>query len=139
MGLNQAYEAVKAFHKAFGHPVEERPKAITVERAKARANWMEEEIHEFLEATEKQDVVGMADAMIDLMYFALGTMVEMGVEPENLFQIVQEANMGKLWEDGKPRYREDGKIKKPPYWEERFAPEPRLHAEIERQMKKIHS
>lgn len=81
-------------------------------------------------------VVAQADAITDANYFNFGTFAVMGVEPFNLFKIVQEANMGKLWDDGKPRYREsDGKIKKPPYWEERFAPEPKLKAEIERQTK----
>lgn len=74
------------------------------------------------------------DALTDEMYFNQGTFTLAGVEPYNLFKIVQEANMGKLWEDGKPRKREsDGKIIKPPHWEENFAPEPRLKKEIERQ------
>jgi predicted HAD superfamily Cof-like phosphohydrolase len=55
----------------------------------------------------------------------------MGVRPEELFRIVHEANMSKLWEDGKPRYREsDGKVIKPPTWQ---APEPLLSKEIARQ------
>lgn len=74
------------------------------------------------------------DALTDEMYFNQGSFTLAGVEPYNLFEIVQQANMGKLWEDGKPRFREsDGKIIKPPHWEENFAPEPRLKEEIERQ------
>lgn len=81
-------------------------------------------------------VVAQADALTDVMYFNFGTFVHLGVKPFNLFKIVQQANMGKLWDDGKPRYREeDGKIIKPPMWEEKFAPEPKLKAEIERQMR----
>ena len=79
-------------------------------------------------------LVSQMDALTDIEYFNQGSFVVAGVEPFNLFKIVQEANMGKLWEDGKPRYREeDGKIAKPPHWEENFAPESKLKAEIERQ------
>lgn len=81
-------------------------------------------------------VVAQADALTDSLYFIFGSFVHLGVRPFNLFKIVQQANMGKLWDDGKPRYREeDGKIIKPPMWEEKFAPEPRLKAEIERQIR----
>ena len=81
-------------------------------------------------------VVAQADALTDSLYFIFGSFVHLGVKPFNLFKIVQQANMGKLWDDGKPRYREeDGKIIKPPMWEEKFAPEPKLKAEIERQIR----
>jgi predicted HAD superfamily Cof-like phosphohydrolase len=81
-------------------------------------------------------LVSQMDALTDIEYFNQGSFVIAGVEPFNLFKIVQDANMGKLWEDGKPRYREeDGKIAKPPHWEDNFAPEPKLKAEIERQLK----
>ncbi|WP_241739347.1 hypothetical protein [Anoxybacillus flavithermus] len=81
-------------------------------------------------------VVAQADALTDSLYFIFGSFVHLGVKPFNLFKIVQQANMGKLWDDGKPRYREkDGKIIKPPMWEEKFAPEPKIKAEIERQMR----
>ena len=126
--MEKQWRQVREFHEAFNHPVKDRPTFLDPERAHARAEWMKEEIAEFLQA---QDVVGQADAMIDLMYFCLGTMVEMGVNPEPLFEIVQNANMAKLWPDGKPRYREDGKILKPEGWE---PPEPKLKEEIERQL-----
>jgi predicted HAD superfamily Cof-like phosphohydrolase len=71
--------------------------------------------------------------MIDLIYLALGTMVELGVKPESLFQIVQDANMSKLWPDGKPRINpETNKVMKPPTF---VRPEPLLEAEIGRQSK----
>ncbi|GLO66264.1 pyrophosphohydrolase domain-containing protein [Oceanobacillus kimchii] len=90
--------------------------------------------------SKKPDVsdklVAQMDALVDVMYFNYGTFAIGGVEPQPLFDIVQDANMGKLWNDGKPRYREsDGKILKPPHWEEEYAPEPRLKKEIERQYK----
>lgn len=79
-------------------------------------------------------LVGQMDAIVDTLYFAYGTAVVAGTDISPVFQIVQDANMGKLWEDGKPRYRqEDGKIQKPPHWEEKFAPEKRIKEEIHRQ------
>jgi predicted HAD superfamily Cof-like phosphohydrolase len=122
------YDSVQEFHEAFHVPVADTPTLMEESRALARAGWMREEVDEFLEATT---IAEQADAMIDLIYFAIGTMVEMGVRPENLFEIVQQANMSKLWSDGKPRFREsDGKILKPGNWVD---PDPLLAEEILRQ------
>ena len=75
------------------------------------------------------NIYEQADAMIDLMYFALGTMVEMGLEADELFSIVQQANMAKLWPDGKPHYNpKDGKVIKPEGWED---PAPKIKAYID--------
>ena len=65
--------------------------------------------------------------MIDTIYFALGTLVEMGVKPGELFDIVQKANMSKLWPDGTPHYNESGKVIKPEGWEN---PHPKLQLAI---------
>jgi energy-coupling factor transport system permease protein len=76
-------------------------------------------------------LVAQADALTDVNYFVQGSFVLLGVDPQPLFDIVQDANMAKLFPDGKPRYREsDGKIIKPDGW---VAPEPKLKSEIERQ------
>jgi predicted HAD superfamily Cof-like phosphohydrolase len=124
-GLDLAYEQVKAFQQAFKHPVAERPTMMDAVRAANRMHWCQEEIQEFLDS---DNVVDQADAMIDLIYFALGTLVEIGVKPQPLMDIVQHANMSKLWPDGKPRYREgDGKCMKPDDWED---PYPKLQAAI---------
>jgi energy-coupling factor transport system permease protein len=81
-------------------------------------------------------LVDQMDALTDVNYFVQGSFVVAGVNPQPLFDIVQDANMAKLWEDGKPRYDENngGKIKKPEGWE---APEPKLLAEIKKQMKEV--
>ena len=116
--MNKEFEEVKAFHQAFGHPVSNVPVSLTEDRAKKRYAWMLEEINEFLDAVKEQDIVEQADAMIDTIYFALGTLVEMGVQPGILFNIVQNANMSKLWPDGKPHYNEMGKVIKPEGWQD---------------------
>lgn len=81
-------------------------------------------------------VVAQADALVDGTYFLQGDFVELGIEPDKLFDIVQKANISKLFtaEDGSKyaKYREsDGKILKSP---EFFEPEPLLKEEIERQI-----
>lgn len=116
--MRNEQNAVKEFHLAFGHPVADTPTLLTPERAKARYKWMKEEIDEFLEASQDGDLVEQADAMVDVIYFALGTLVEMGVDGQALFDVVQRANMSKLWEDGKAHYNADGKVIKPSIWQD---------------------
>ena len=129
--MNKEWNMVKEFQEKFGHPYKEHPTLMDADRAQKRYNWMLEEINEFLET---EDIVEQADAMIDVMYFALGTLVEMGIKPDALFEIVHTANMTKLWEDGKPHYGPDGKTIKPKTWED---PHPKLEAEIERQKNEL--
>jgi len=122
--MNKQYEMVKEFHEKFGHPNPGKPTKLTPERVAKRTTWMHEELREFNEA---EFLVDQADAMIDLAYFVIGTLVEMGVRPDNLFEIVHQANMSKVWPDGSVRRNPDGKIIKPPGWE---GPEEKLAAEI---------
>ena len=124
--MKKEWNDVRDFHDKFGHPVAEKPVMIDKKRALSRAKWMNEEVAEFLIA---DNIYEQADAMIDLMYFALGTMVEMGLEADELFAIVQQANMAKLWPDGKPHYNpKDGKVIKPEGWED---PAPKIKAYID--------
>jgi predicted HAD superfamily Cof-like phosphohydrolase len=127
--MQKQFEMVKQFQLAMNQPVATRPTAMDETRQQQRYEYMAEELMEFLGSTE---LVDQADAMIDLIYLAIGTLVELGVQPEPLFQIVQNANMSKLWEDGKPRLNpETNKVMKPPTF---IRPEPLLQAEIERQV-----
>ncbi len=112
-GLRAAQQAVSDFHRAFGHPVSEIPQLLSPQRAQDRCAWMRDELDEFLGAS---DIVGQADAMIDLIYFALGTLVEIGVDGQELFMLVHRANMAKLPEQGPPLLRKDGKVMKPDVW-----------------------
>lgn len=122
-------QMVAEFHQAFNHPMAEKPQMVTGPRAKARLSWIEEEVQEF---RDSKNITEQADAMVDLMYFTLGMFVEMGIDAEPLFEIVHNANMQKLWPDGKPRFREnDGKVVKPPTWTD---PMEKLKAEVKRQI-----
>lgn len=125
---NQMYYMVKEFQKAFGHPWSDKPRMLTEEEVAGRYKWTLEELNELVDA---KTIYDQADALTDALYFILGGFAMMGIEPFNLLEIVHNANMSKLWEDGKPRYKEDGKVKKPEGW---VAPEPLLQKEIERQL-----
>ena len=120
LGLDRGYERVRDFHAAFDHPTGGLPRPLPYQRAVKRGKWMREEVDEFEQAT---DLVSQADAMLDLMYFALGTLVEMGVRPERLFDIVHQANMSKRPANGAMVFAADGKVEKPEGW---VPPETRL-------------
>ena len=129
MAIDRAWQDVRAFHLAFSHPAPPAPTLMDPDMAQRRAAWIEEEAQELREATTIED---QADAFIDVIYFALGGLVNLGVQPGPLWDIVQAANMAKLWPDGRPRHREsDGKVIKPDGWED---PGPKLAAEVKRQM-----
>jgi predicted HAD superfamily Cof-like phosphohydrolase len=128
MTFNEAWEMVAEFHRRFSHPVQNKPRIIDSDRARKRHGWMLEEINEFIAA---DTLVEQADAMIDLIYFALGTLVEMGIKPEQLFDIVHEANMSKLWPDGTPHYNDEGKTIKPPQWTDPYKKIQSVIAEME--------
>lgn len=134
--MNREFEMVRQFHQKFNHPVGDKPQLLDDSRVKARCNWMMEEIIEFAQATSKRDIVEAADAIIDAIYFCIGTLVEMGIRPDNLFEIVNTANMSKLWEDGKPHYKENGKVMKPSTW---IDPHPLMEEEINRQIAEFNS
>mgnify|MGYP001055488031 CR=1 FL=1 len=126
--MNKQYEMVREFQTVMNQPVAEKPTVMDFDRQKQRYEYMSEELNEFWDA---EKVVDQADAMIDLIYLALGTLVEIGVQPEELFAIVHGANMSKLWPDGNVHTNpETGKVMKPPTF---VRPEPLLEAEIERQ------
>ena len=117
--LTEVFNAVKDFHIAFNHPHPNTLTQITKERKKARAAWMQEEINEFLLSDSITEDI---DSMVDLIYFALGTAVEImgkdgGEQLSHIFELVQHANMSKLWDDGKPHYNSQGKVIKPEGWE----------------------
>ena len=129
MSIDLAWADVRAFHAAFGHPAPDSPSLLPAEAAERRAAWIEEEAQELREATT---IEAQADAFIDVIYFAVGGLVNLGVQPGPLWDIVQSANMAKLWPDGRPRHRpSDGKVIKPDGWED---PGPKLAAEIRRQL-----
>lgn len=82
-------------------------------------------------------MVDQVDALTDLLYLTYGSFVLMGVDPKPFFDTVHEANMGKIFPDGKAHFDPvTHKILKPSDWEERFAPEPHIKRELDRQIQK---
>ena len=112
-GISEAYADVFRFHKTFNHPYSKTPVMQPVDRVVARADWITEEVEELCEA---ETIYDQADAYLDIMYFAVGGLVEMGINPAHIWPLVQAANMAKVWPDGSVQRRADGKIMKPPGW-----------------------
>lgn len=115
--INKPLDAVKKFHETYGLGVSKKPIASLGEAKNLlRFNLMKEENEEYLEAANANDVVEVADALGDMLYILCGTMIEHGMQDkiEAVFDEIQSSNMSKLGEDGKPIYREDGKVLKGP-------------------------
>ncbi len=82
-------------------------------------------------------LVGQVDALTDLLYFTYGSFVLMGVDPQPIFETVHEANMGKIFPDGKAHYDPvTHKILKPEHWQEQYAPEKAIKKELDKQLQK---
>lgn len=105
---------VTEFHTAFNAPVADSPQLIPAERAALRAALIQEELDEYKEAIAEADVVGVADALGDLLYVVLGAAIEHGIQLRPVFEEIHASNMSKLGTDGTPILREDGKVLKGP-------------------------
>ena len=115
--MKKRIDAVKKFHEAFGLGVKENPTADLGEaKNRLRFELMKEENEEYLEAANNNDLVEVADALGDMLYILCGTILEHGMQHkiEEVFSEIQHSNMSKLGENGKPIYREDGKVLKGP-------------------------
>lgn len=107
---------VKHFHEAYGHPISVRP---DYDLTKLRIKLIEEECAELVEelwncATTGQIPPNLLKEIGDLRYVISGLCVAYGIDEEECVRRVHESNMSKLGEDGKPIYREDGKVLKGP-------------------------
>ena len=115
MEFKTIINAVEKFHDAFGIENNYEPTAeISAEAVQLRYNLMKEENEEYLEAAKKGDLVEIADALGDQLYILCGTILRHGLQDKitAVFEEIQRSNMSKLDADGKPIYREDGKVLK---------------------------
>lgn len=115
--MQDKIKAVSLFHNAFGIGFSETQQADLGEsKNNLRFNLMDEENKEYLEAAINNDMVEVADALGDMLYILCGTIIEHGMQHkiEEVFNEIQRSNMSKLGADGKPIYREDGKVLKGP-------------------------
>ena len=115
--ITNAIDQVKEFAEAFNikYSKEMNPN-LDQSTIDLRFRLMEEENKEYLEAANNNDLVEVADALGDMLYILCGTIIEHGMQHkiEEVFDEIQRSNMSKLGEDGKPIYREDGKVLKGP-------------------------
>jgi len=95
MPVLEAQYLVDQFHRSMNHPVGDytEPRMIDRKRMEQRAKWICEEA---IEAVSASNLVDQADAMIDAIYFCLGTLVEMGVDASPIMEIVHMHNMKKV-------------------------------------------
>jgi predicted HAD superfamily Cof-like phosphohydrolase len=102
--MKQQLEQVKAFQLTFGQNVAEKPQLINLEKAHLRYDLGKEELDEYLEAVEQNDLVGVADSLTDQLYILCGTILEHGLQHiiEDCFTEVQNSNLSKLDDEGLP-------------------------------------
>jgi predicted HAD superfamily Cof-like phosphohydrolase len=115
MTLKETIEHVETFHNAFGIKNNHLPTVdLSEEEILLRYKLMREENEEYLEAAQKGDIVEVADALGDQLYILCGTILKHGLQHKiaEVFEEIQRSNMSKLDADGKPIYREDGKVLK---------------------------
>lgn len=116
---------VREFHETFEHFVNDKPTLMDKSVQGLRYSLIKEEVDELLEALQQDDIVEVADALADILYVTFGACLVFGIPIDRVFELVQQSNMSKLGEDGKPIYREDGKIMKGPRF---FEPQPFIKA-----------
>ena len=115
MALLDKINKVKDFHQVFGLEFHDNPTAeIDPAIAELRHRLMQEENDEYLEACRNNDLTQIADALGDKMYILFGSIIAHGLQYkiEEIFDEIHRSNMSKLDDEGKPIYREDGKILK---------------------------
>ena len=114
-----AAAAVADFHRAFNLPMRQSPSAdVDKSLAKLCVALLQEEVGEFITASEKGDLVAIADALADIAYVVYGTALTYGIDLDSALREVHRSNMSKLGNDGKPLIRDDGKVLK----SERYIP-----------------
>jgi len=108
------FESVKKFMQTFGQEVKEKAEFPKEKIITLRYDLIEEELTELKDAINKRDIKEVADALTDILYVTYGAGHAFGINLDKCFNEVQNSNMSKLGEDGKPIYNEKGKVMKGP-------------------------
>lgn len=112
---SRAFRQVGDFHAAYGLPVRTAPDAaVGDDQVALRLALINEEVGELAAAAAEGDIVGIADALADIVYVAYGTAHVYGIDLDAVLDEVHASNMTKLGADGRPVRRADGKILKGP-------------------------
>ena len=108
------FNKVGTFMKTFGQEVKTKPSFSTDKINKLRLDLIKEELNELTEAMNNKDLLEVADALTDILYVTYGAGHAFGINLDKCFEEVQNSNMSKLDENGKPIYNEHGKVMKGP-------------------------
>ena len=108
------FSKVGIFMKTFGQDVKNKPSFSTDKINKLRLDLIKEELNELSEAMKNRDLLEVADALTDILYVTYGAGHAFGINLDKCFSEVQQSNMSKLGEDGKPIYNAHGKVLKGP-------------------------
>ena len=108
------FSKVGNFMKTFGQEVKTKPSLSTDKINKLRIDLIKEELAELTEAMKNKDLLEVADALTDILYVTYGAGHAFGVDLDKCFEEVQNSNMSKLDENGKPIYNDSGKVMKGP-------------------------
>ena len=108
------FSKVGVFMKTFGQEVKNKPSFSTDKINKLRLDLIKEELNELTEAMNNKDLLEVADALTDILYVTYGAGHAFGIDLDKCFDEVQNSNMSKLDDNGKPIYNEHGKVMKGP-------------------------
>ena len=108
------FSKVGTFMKTFGQEVKTKPSLSTEKINKLRLDLIKEELEELTEAMKNKDLLEVADALTDILYVTYGAGHAFGIDLDQCFEEVQNSNMSKLDENGKPIYNDSGKVMKGP-------------------------
>ena len=108
------FSKVGTFMKTFGQEVKDKPALSTDKINKLRIDLIKEELEELTEAMNNNDLLEVADALTDILYVTYGAGHAFGIDLDKCFDELQNSNMSKLDENGKPIYNESGKVMKGP-------------------------
>tara|TARA_B100000965_G_C19382756_1_gene665356 strand:+ start:474 stop:845 length:372 start_codon:yes stop_codon:yes gene_type:complete len=108
------FQKVGLFMKTFGQEIKTKPSLSSEKINNLRINLISEELEELKDAVKNNDLKEVIDALTDILYVTYGAGHAFGVDLDKCFEEVQNSNMSKLGEDGKPIYNESGKVMKGP-------------------------
>ena len=108
------FEKVGEFMKTFGQEVKSKSSLSSDKINILRINLIEEELDELKQAINQKNLLEVADALTDILYVTYGAGHAFGINLDKCFEEVQNSNMSKLGDDGKPIYSEKGKVLKGP-------------------------
>ena len=96
--------------KTFGQEVKVKAGMSTEKINTLRINLIKEELDELKKAVDDKDILEIADALSDILYVTYGAGHAFGIDLDKCFEEVQNSNMSKSGEDGKPIYNDQGKV-----------------------------